>query len=54
MNEALQPMPSINDLKAAVYDKIVEIENHQAAIKQKQDEIGELNQQIVAKMREAK
>lgn len=44
--------PSINDLKAAAYDEIAKIEQHQRSIQQCQQNIQKINEQIIKKMQE--
>lgn len=45
--------PSINDLKAAAYDEIAKIEEHQRGIQQCQQNIQKINEEIMKKKQEA-
>ena len=44
---------SINDLKAQAYDQIAQMEQHQRAIQQCQQNIQKINEQIIKKTQEA-
>lgn len=44
---------SINDLKAQAYDQIAQMETHQRAIQQCQQNIQKINEEIVKKTQEA-
>ena len=49
-DETKSQEPSINDLKAQVYDYMTEAEQHQMAIQQLQQKINEVNKNIAAKL----
>ena len=47
-----QPELTINDLKAEAYDQIAQMENHQRAIQQCQQNIQKINEEIIRKTQE--